>query len=97
MNNVYLGKRILVGLTYLDNDGEVNEQIQLHGIINKISDNSLLFERSDGEGEFSIPFDGELDKAEEESVYNLKSTGEKVTGVNYLASFTIHTAEQKSS
>lgn len=85
-----IGKKILVGLTYLSSDGEVSDQIQLHGLINTISENSLSFSRSDGEGDFSIPFDGDLGRAEEEAVYHLKSTGEEVSGVSYLASFTIH-------
>ena len=91
------GKKILVGLTYLNHDGEVREQIQLYGLINGISENSLSFERSDGEGDFSIPFDGELETSDEENIYTLRTTGEKVTGVNFIASFTIHPPEDENS
>jgi hypothetical protein len=55
----YLGKHLLVGLTYLNDDESVREQVQLHGIINKISDNTIVFERADNGNEFSIPFDEE--------------------------------------
>ena len=92
-----IGKRLLVGLTYLDRNGEVKEQIQLHGLIKSVSDDTVSFERADGEGDFSIPFDGELDLADEESVYNLRSTGEAVSGVSYIASFTIHQSEESGS
>ncbi|WP_342117549.1 hypothetical protein [Pseudoduganella sp. OTU4001] len=84
------GKRILVGLTYLDSAGDVTKQIQLHGIISRLAEHSLYFERSDGGGEFSIPFDGELDVADPDSIYTLRSTGESVSGVNFIASWTIH-------
>lgn len=84
------GKRILVGLTYLDASGEVTDQLQLHGIISRLAEHSLYFERADGGGEFSIPFDGELDVTDPDSIYTLRSTGEALTGVNFVASWTIH-------
>ena len=92
-----LGKRILVGLTYLDREGKVREQLQLYGPVNAVSETTLRFERSDGEGEFSIPFDGELEVSDEEDIYTLKSTGEEVTGVCYIASFTIHPPDDENS
>jgi len=89
-DDTILGRRILVGLTYLDGAGEVTKQIQLHGIISRLAEHSLYFERADGSGEFSIPFDGELDAADPESIYTLRSTGESVSGVDFIASWTIH-------
>ncbi|WP_154668057.1 hypothetical protein [Pseudoduganella violaceinigra] len=90
MNDTIFGKRILVGLTYLDASGGVAKQIQLHGIISRLAAHSLYFERADGNGEFSIPFDGELDVADPDSTYTLRSTGETITGVHFIASWTIH-------
>jgi hypothetical protein len=58
-----IGKRILVGLTYLDRHGAVAKQIQFHGIVSPASGHTLRFERSDDGGTFSIPFDGELELA----------------------------------
>lgn len=84
------GKRILVGLTYLNGAGEVAKQIQLHGIITRLAEHSLYFERADGSGEFSIPFDGKLELANPESIYTLRSAGESVSGVDFIASWTIH-------
>jgi hypothetical protein len=85
-----VGKRILVGLTYLDQVGEVSKQIQLHGLILRLGEHSLYFERADGQGEFAIPFDGELDAGDPEATYTLRSTGEEVTGVHFIASWTVH-------
>jgi hypothetical protein len=71
-------------------NGEVREQRQLHGHICEVEANTLSFEQANGAGIFSIPFDGELDSADPEAVYTLRSTAEVVTGVNFIASFTIH-------
>lgn len=87
---MFVGKRILVGLTYLNANGDVREQMQLHGSIFSVGEHTLAFEKADGSGPFSIPFDGQLDSADPESVYTLRSNGEAVTGVNFVASFTIH-------
>ncbi|HEY4081864.1 MAG TPA: hypothetical protein VGM81_14325 [Burkholderiaceae bacterium] len=86
----FLGKKILVGLTYLGANGEVREQRQLHGVISDVGEHALNFEQANGSGAFSIPFDGQLDAADSEAVYTLRSTGEAVTGVDFVASFTIH-------
>ncbi len=91
------GKKILVGLTYLNSNGEVREQVQLYGLVNGISENTLSFERSDGEGDFSIPFEGELEESDTEAIYTLKTTGEEIKGVNFIASFTIHPPKDENS
>ncbi|MFO1252930.1 MAG: hypothetical protein U1E77_17775 [Inhella sp.] len=89
-DQVLLGQKILVGLTYLHANGQVREQKQLHGHICAVEANTLSFEQAHGAGIFSIPFGGELDSADPEAVYTLRNTGEVVTGVNFIASFTIH-------
>lgn len=88
----FLKQRILVGLTYLTAEGHVREQVQLHGLIAAVGDHTLTFDKADGSGPFTIPFNGQLDAADPEAVYTLRSTGEAVTAVDFLASFTIHAA-----
>lgn len=85
-----IGKRILVGLTYLDQAGEVSSQIQMHGLIRSTEGHTLVFDRSDGSGDFCIPFDGSLEESDPELIYTLRGTGEKVTGVHYVSTFVIH-------
>ncbi len=89
-NEKLIGKHILVGLTYLNSKGGIKKRIQFHGTITVLSKNTLHFERADGQGEFSIPFNGKLDAGDRDSVYKLKSTGEKVTGVDFISSWTIN-------
>ena len=83
------GKHILVGIAYLDSAGEISKRIQLHGTIIRIAEHSLYFDRADEQGEFSIPFDGELEEGDHDAVYTLSSTGEKVTNVDYISSWTV--------
>ena len=52
----YLGKHLLIGLTYLEKDESIRERIQLHGNIIKISYNTIVIKREDNGEEFSIPF-----------------------------------------
>jgi hypothetical protein len=94
VGNSIIGKRILVGLTYLDDAGAVREQVQHHGLITHVSESTLVFDRADGAGELSIPFEPEIDTADPEAVYTLSSTGEEVTGVDLLASWTINPPER---
>ena len=88
--HMFVGKRILVGLTYLNANGDVQEQVQLHGLISSVGEHTLTFEKADGSGQFAIPFDGQLTAADPEAIYTLRNTGEAVSGVNLVASFTIH-------
>jgi hypothetical protein len=85
-----IGKHILVGLTYLDHDGNMARQIQLHGLITYVGDSAIRFERADGAGEFAFPHDGSLAKADRAAVYTLRSSGETVTEVDFVGSWTIH-------
>ncbi len=99
INQKYFGKHILVGLTYLNKDKSVREQIQIHGIITKILENSLVFKRADNNEDFSIPFDkneGLEEEKESEAVYELASTSELVENVDFISSWIIHPPEDEN-
>lgn len=85
-----IGRHLLVGLTHLDEDGEVSERVELHGEITEVGEGSLSFERADEQGRFSLPYEeGVLARADPKAVFTLRSTGEEVTGVDYVATFTV--------
>ena len=87
----HIGKHLLVGLTYLNEDGSIRERIQLHGIINGISESTIGFECADNGEDFFVPFDEEnLERGQPEAVYELRSTGEAVEDVDYISNWTIH-------
>jgi len=86
----YIGKHILVGLTYFNTDDSVKDRVQLHGNIISISENTIVFKRTDNGENFSIPFDeNNLEPDETDSVYELSSTGEVVENVDFVSSWNI--------
>jgi len=92
-----VGKKILIGLTYMKLDGEVREQLQLYGTILNVEGHILAFERADGQGIFTIPFDGDLEPAQRGAIYKLRSSGEAISDADFLASFTIHPPKTSES
>lgn len=95
MDESILGKKILVGFTYVDKKGNIYDQKQLHGIITEVTSNTIFFEQSDEKGVITIPNSGELELADSEAEYVLSSTKEKITGVHFLSSWTIHPPKYK--
>jgi hypothetical protein len=93
----YIGKHLLVGLTYLEKDESIREQVQFHGKITAISENTVVFKRNDNGEEFSIPYDKEnLEAGDTEAVYKLKSTGEAIENVDFISSWTIHPPNEET-
>ena len=94
----YLGKHLLVGLTYLNEDESFDEKMQIHGTIIKVSKNTIVLEQADNSEEFSIPFDEDnLEKGQPEAIYELKSTGEAVEKVDFISSWTIHSPDENDN
>jgi hypothetical protein len=78
----YLGKRLLVGITYEDEEGETVRQEQFHGLIVEAGEEGIVIERSDTGERRSLP--PELMPARP-GEYRLRSTGEVVVDPDYLA------------
>ena len=86
--NEYLGKTILVGITYIDHNGEVVEQRQWHGIIEDVD--PLLAIRIAGSDDVrTLP--PRLAKASP-GEYRLRSTGEVVIDPDFLATWEVNAA-----
>ncbi|WP_150427881.1 hypothetical protein [Dechloromonas sp. CZR5] len=87
----YVGKYILIGLTYLAHDDSFIEQVQLHGIIESVSGDGVqisLRGKRDGETWLMPP---NLDSvcAAKPGTYSLRSTGETVEDPDLLATWTV--------
>ena len=86
----YIGKYLLIGITYLDSNEEVKERIQLHGKITRITKEGIFFNRADGNGEFALPPDLQsLEPAHPQAEYQLKSTGEVARDVDYISNYVV--------
>jgi hypothetical protein len=83
MNHVlaasYIGKHLLVGMTYLDHNEQLLEQKQFHGDIVRINDHEgIVIRLSDSGNEFKLPPDIESLTPAPEGEYRLRATGEVV-------------------
>ena len=78
----YIGKRLLVGITYQSHKGELIRQEQFHGLIVEADEGGIVIERNDtGEWQSLPPELMEAPPGE----YRLRSTGEVVVNPDYLA------------
>ena len=86
-----VGKRLLAGLTYVDDSDQIVERHQVDGTILRMNEmDGLVIDQSDGAGEFSLPPDLEaLDAAIPGAEYKNRSTGQTVIAPDFVARWTI--------
>ncbi len=87
----YVGKRMLVGLTYMNRDGQVEAQLQIHGVIVSFDRRQIkvrLAGRREGEV-FSLPPDLSAIREIDHAVFTLRGTGEVVENPDLLAEWTV--------
>lgn len=78
----YVGKRLLVGLTYVDVNEEVIGQEQFQGRIIEAREGEVIVERADTGERVSLP---PILQEAKPGEYRLRSTGEVVIDPDYLA------------
>ncbi len=87
-----IGLVMLIGLTYLDPSGEVEEQVQMFGHVTNADPRQGITVKLDGErdGElFVLPPDLEAIEPADPGTYRLRTTGEQVVDPDLLATFKI--------
>jgi hypothetical protein len=87
----YIGKYILVGVTYLDGDGRLIRHDQRHGVIVDVKSSQLsiaLKGNFDGEM-FSIPLDLRAIKEANPGSYELLATEEIVIDPDLISTWTV--------
>ena len=90
--NEMIGGRILVGVTYLNDDGGVDHQIQFVGRITEV-DPLVSIER-EGDEPFTLPPEPEAYDRAAPGEYTMRGTGEVVNDPDYITSWTVHRGEQ---
>lgn len=87
----FVGKHVLIGVTYLDHDGALIEQAQFHGNIVRINEHEGIVVRLNGSGdEYTLPPDLNSLREAPAGEYRLRSTGELVVDPDLLTSWTIN-------
>ncbi|MFL5758654.1 MAG: hypothetical protein ACJ789_02890 [Thermomicrobiales bacterium] len=84
-----VGKTTLVGLTYLNADGTVNEKVQLFGTIVSFDETIVTLRRADNGEDFTLPPALWAFEEAEPGEYRLHSTGEVVVDPDLISTWTI--------
>jgi hypothetical protein len=91
-----IGKHVLVGITYVNRAGEVQNQLQFHGTVIKANyqDGIVLSLAGLRDGEtYRLPPDTRAYSLAMPGEYRLRSTGEVVVDPDYTSSWTITTSD----
>lgn len=88
----YIGKYVLIGITYVDADGKPLEQEQMHGIITAATEAGITVELKGGEGGkvWNMPPDHRAISPAKPGTYTLRDTGEEIEDPDLLATWTIN-------
>lgn len=90
----YIGKHLLVGLTYIDADDQISHRAEVHGAITRITDEGIFIEQADGSGEFSLPPDISSLRPAAPGIYRLRTTGEELHDPDFVCTWTIKAPPQ---
>lgn len=80
----FIGKTLLVGITYENADGTVRERTQFFGRISSVSERELIVKLADGTTRSLPPDVSALERARP-GIYRLHSTNETVENPDYTA------------
>jgi hypothetical protein len=87
----YIGKHLLVGITYLNHDDSFIEQKQFHGNIVRINEHEgIVLQLHDSDQEYKLPPDLNALQAAPKGEYRLRSTGEIVVDPDLLTTWTLN-------
>lgn len=86
----FIGKYLLVGITYLDKDEKVVEQYQTHGKILSVDEDAIVIEKTDGTGQYSLPPDTSSLQVATAGEYKLRCTGEIIVNPDLISTWTVY-------
>jgi hypothetical protein len=87
--DLLLGKHVLVGVTWVAADGEVESSEQRHGLVVRCDETIVAIEPWGGGELITLPPDLDAFQAAPPGQYRLRSTGEVVVDPDYTASWTV--------
>ena len=93
----YTGKRVLIGMTYLDYDETLIMQEQFHGIITRVDDYAIAVKLADSGEEFTLPPDLTALEVAPKGEYRLHPSNEIVVDPDFLVTWTMIKARPEDS
>jgi hypothetical protein len=85
------GKVFLIGLTFIDNEGELIEQYQTYGIVSELTDDGLISIKRKDNSIFQMPYDKDTINKADKGEYKLRATKEVVIDPDYIMTWEIST------
>ena len=94
----YIGKTVLLGVTYLDHNEKLLSQHQWVGMIVSFSNkDGIKIKLRSSDDPCALPPDPRAIRKAKRGVYKLRSTGEEVVDPDYVATWTCVKPETKKS
>ena len=89
--DIYLGKYILVGVTYVDQAGQVESSVQMHGVVESASQEGItLALKGEREGQsWTMPADLSAISPAQPGRYELPETGEIVENPDFICTWMV--------
>ena len=89
LRNHLKGKTFLIGLTFIDADGQVIEKYQTHGTALKLTVDGFFKIKREDKSIFTIPYARDTIKAAKEGEYREKTTGEIIKNPDLIMTWEI--------
>jgi hypothetical protein len=88
---IYLGKYVLVGVTYVDAAGQVEDSVQMHGVVESASGEGIkLSLKGEREGQsWMMPADPSAISPAQPGRYQLPETGEIVENPDFICTWMV--------
>jgi hypothetical protein len=88
---VYLGKYILIGVTYVDGAGQVEQSVQMHGIVSSASQQGITVSlKGDRAGQsWTMPADPSAITPAQPGRYQLPETGEEIENPDFICTWMV--------
>jgi hypothetical protein len=87
-----IGKRILAGITYLDDAGEVVNRLEIVGTVQSVEP-LVAIHRGDDADPFTLPPEPDAFEPAPPGDYRLRSTGEVIVDPDYLTTWTVRPSD----
>jgi hypothetical protein len=87
------GSKLLVGLTYLRPDGEVEGRVEFAGTVYEVGPDVVSVRRHDTGEVFTLPPAPEAFQPAEPGDYRLRSTGEVIVNPDFICTMTVQMAD----
>ena len=88
---IYLGKYILIGVTYVDPAGQVEESVQMHGVVESASGDGIRISlRGERDGQsWVMPADPSAISPAQPGRYELPETGEIIENPDFICTWMV--------